>query len=97
MSRSAWLRGAAVATLCLQQPRVVAYPLLYDGNGGALLTTALGANLTLSPSAGGACSSAGPARLVAWRARMRTAASVPTAWLADVPPRLQVSLSQVRS
>ena len=96
MSRSAWLRGAAVATLCLQQPRVVAYPLLYDGNGGALLTTALGANLTLSPSAGGACSSAGPARLVAC-ARTRTAASVPTAWLADVPPRLQVSLSQVRS
>jgi hypothetical protein len=96
MSRSAWLRGAAVATLCLQQPRVVAYPLLYDGNGGALLTTALGANLTLSPSAGGACFSAGPARLVAC-ARMRTAASVPTAWLADVPPRLQVSLSQVRS
>ena len=48
------MRRAAVAALCLLLlPPVAAFPLLYDGNGGALLTTALGANLSLSPSAGG--------------------------------------------
>ena len=44
MSRSAWLRGVAVATLCLQRPLVASYPLLHDGNGGAKITTALGRN-----------------------------------------------------
>jgi hypothetical protein len=48
-------RGGAVVALCaMLAPRAAAFPLLYDGNGGALLTTALGANLSLNPSAGGA-------------------------------------------
>jgi hypothetical protein len=48
-------RGAAGAALCaLLASPAAAFPLLYDGNGGALLTTALGANLSLTPSEGGA-------------------------------------------
>ena len=46
--------GTAAALWALLARPAAAFPLLYDGNGGATLTTALGANLSLSPSSGGA-------------------------------------------
>ncbi len=48
------LCGGAAALCALLARPAAAFPLLYDGNGGATLTTALGANLSLSPSNGGA-------------------------------------------
>jgi hypothetical protein len=48
-------------TLCLSAaPRVShAWPLLFNGDGSALLTSAFGADVLLAPDAGGACKRCG--------------------------------------